>query len=165
MRRSSAIAIVSLAGAFAACSSEPDSSLANVSGDHSTEVSEAREVVVHKSPSCGCCELWAAHMRAAGFEVAVVSTSDGEAIRRQVGVPAARGSCHTATVGDYFLEGHVPAEDVKRLLAERPAAKGLVVPGMVPGSPGMEQGGVSHPYSVLLVAEDGTVSEYARHGR
>jgi hypothetical protein len=164
MHRIAAIAIVSLAGALGSCSSDVEPVHAGLPGESTANI-ELPEVVVHKSPSCGCCEMWVEHMRAAGFRVAVVNSRNVDTIKRRTGVPADQASCHTAIAGDYFIEGHVPAEDVKRLLAERPAAKGLVVPGMVPGSPGMEQGGVSHPYSVLLVAEDGTVSEYARHGR
>lgn len=165
MRGLSAIAISGLAVILAGCSADEDVASANLTGGAPIEERGTPEIVVHKTPSCGCCELWVEHMRNAGFRVAVVNSRDVDTIKRRAGVPADQASCHTAIVGDYFIEGHVPAEDIKRLLAERPAAKGLVVPGMVPGSPGMEQRGVSRPYSVLLVAEDGTVSEYAHHGR
>jgi hypothetical protein len=103
-------------------------------------------------------------MRAAGFTVDVRTVSDMATVKTEAGVPVGGGSCHTAHVGEYFVEGHVPASDIKRLLAERPDAKGLTVPGMVPGSPGMEQGGVSEPYDVLLVAKDGTTTVFAHHG-
>ena len=121
-------------------------------------------VVVYKSPTCGCCESWVGHMQSAGFPVEVRDTEDFGAIKAEVGVPAGLGSCHTARIGDYFVEGHVPADDVKRLLAEQPEARGLTVPGMPQGSPGMEQGGISEPYDVLLVAPDGSTSVFAHHG-
>ena len=86
-------------------------------------------------------------------------------IKQRVGVPYAKGSCHTAEVGGYFIEGHVPATDVQRLLAERPDARGLAVPGMPAGSPGMElPDGTVHPYTVELVHRDGSTTGYARHG-
>jgi hypothetical protein len=122
------------------------------------------QVVVYKSPTCGCCEKWIGHMQGAGFAVEVHNLDNVGAIQDAVGVPVGQGSCHTARVGDYFVEGHVPADDVKRLLAEKPDARGLTVPGMVPGSPGMEQGDVRVPYDVLLVAKDGSTSVYAHHG-
>ncbi|WP_200889956.1 DUF411 domain-containing protein [Lysobacter sp. A03] len=122
-------------------------------------------MVVSKSASCGCCHLWVEHMQKAGFEVEVVNTEELNPIKQRVGVPYGKGSCHTAEVGGYFVEGHVPAADIKRLLAERPDAKGLVVPGMPAGSPGMElPDGRVQPYVVELVANDGTTSEFARHG-
>lgn len=122
-------------------------------------------MVVHKNQHCGCCVLWIDHMRDAGFAVQVQDHDDMGPIKQRYGVPFAKGSCHTAEVGGYFIEGHVPAEDVKRLLAERPDARGLTVPGMPAGSPGMElPDGTVHPYAVELVHHDGSTSEYARHG-
>lgn len=122
-------------------------------------------LVVHKHPSCGCCGLWIDHMREAGFQVQVQDHEDMGPIKERVGVPYAKGSCHTAEIDGYFIEGHVPAADVKRLLAERPEARGLTVPGMPAGSPGMEMpDGTVHPYAVELVRNDGSTSEYARHG-
>lgn len=121
-------------------------------------------MLVHKSASCGCCGLWVEHMQAAGFEVEVRNADNVNPIKERVGVPLGKGSCHTAEVDGYFIEGHVPAEDVKRLLAERPAAKGLTVPGMPAGSPGMEMpDGRTQPYTVELVRDDGSTSEFARH--
>lgn len=126
---------------------------------------EASLLVVHKHPSCGCCGLWIEHMREAGFQVEVQDHEDMGPIKQRVGVPYAKGSCHTAEIDGYFIEGHVPAADVKRLLAERPEARGLTVPGMPAGSPGMEMpDGTVHPYAVELVARDGSTREYARHG-
>ena len=121
-------------------------------------------MVVHKSASCGCCGLWVDHMRAAGFAVDVRNTDDLNPLKERVGVPYGKGSCHTAEVNGYFVEGHVPAADVKRLIAEKPDAKGLVLPGMPMGSPGMESpDGRIQPYTVELVARDGTVSTFAEH--
>ena len=121
-------------------------------------------MIVHKSASCGCCGLWVDHMRAAGFAVEVRNEDNLNPIKERVGVPLAKGSCHTAEVGGYFIEGHVPAEDVKRLLAEKPAAKGLVLPGMPLGSPGMEvPDGTVQPYTVELVDEQGTITAFAQH--
>lgn len=122
-------------------------------------------VVVHKNPSCGCCGLWIEHMHAHGFEVEVRDVDDMGPVKERVGVPAGMGSCHTAEVAGYFIEGHVPAEDVRRLLVERPDARGLTVPGMPLGSPGMETpDGRVQPYEVVLVGSDGTTSTWSRHG-
>ena len=121
-------------------------------------------VVVHKSPSCGCCGLWVDHMRQAGFQVEVRDEDNVNPVKERVGVPYGKGSCHTAEVGGYFIEGHVPAADVKRLLAEKPDAKGLVLPGMPTGSPGMEMpDGHTEPYTVELVRRDGTTAAFAAH--
>lgn len=125
---------------------------------------DAPRMVVHKSASCGCCGLWVDHMRAAGFAVEVRNTDDLNPLKERFGVPYGKGSCHTAEVAGYFVEGHVPAADVKRLIAEKPDAKGLVLPGMPMGSPGMESpDGRIQPYTVELVARDGPVSTFAEH--
>jgi hypothetical protein len=122
-------------------------------------------VVVHKNPTCGCCENWVAHMRQAGFTVEVRDEDNLDAIKQGLGVPVGKGSCHTAEVGGYMIEGHVPAEDVRRLLAEKPDARGLVLPGMPMGSPGMEvPSGEVSPYTVELVRQDGSTVAYAAHG-
>jgi hypothetical protein len=117
---------------------------------------------VWKSPSCGCCEGWIAHLRAAGFEVVAHDEGNTDA-RARLGMPVAYGSCHTGEVAGYALEGHVPAGEVLRLLKERPDAVGLAVPAMPVGSPGMdgpEYGGRRDPYDVLLVRRDGRASVY-----
>lgn len=122
-------------------------------------------VVVHKSPSCGCCGAWVEHMREAGFAVEVRNEDNLEPVKSRLGVPLAKGSCHTAEVGGYFVEGHVPAEDVKRLLAQAPDARGLVLPGMPIGSPGMESpDGRVQPYTVELVTPEGSTRIFAQHG-
>lgn len=113
-------------------------------------------VEVWKSPTCGCCKDWVAHMEAHGFRVTVHETGN-TAVRARLGLPIELGSCHTALVDGYLLEGHVPASDVQRLLAEKPTALGLAVPGMPVGSPGMDgpaYNGRRDPYDVLLVAAD-----------
>jgi hypothetical protein len=121
-------------------------------------------VMVYKSEGCTCCELWIGHVRAAGFTVQVQELSNMAATKERVGIPAAMGSCHTAEVDGYFIEGHVPVADMLRLLEQHPDARGLTVPGMPIGSPGMEVPGQNQPYEVLLVARDGTSSVFARHG-
>lgn len=120
-------------------------------------------VEVFKSPYCGCCGAWVDHMKAAGFAVKVTEVQDTNASRKRLGMPEQYGSCHTATVAGYLLEGHVPAGDVKRLLAARPAAIGLAVPGMPLGSPGMEQGDRKDAFKVLLVDKAGRASAYASY--
>ncbi|MCM2335934.1 MAG: DUF411 domain-containing protein [Pseudomonas sp.] len=122
-------------------------------------------VTVHKSPTCGCCGLWVEHMQQAGFTVEVIETDEVGAVKERVGVPYGKGSCHTAEVGGYFVEGHVPADDIKRLLAEKPDAKGLTVPGMPLGSPGMEvPDGRVQRYETELVGRDGGTTTFAVHG-
>ena len=109
------------------------------------------DIVVHKDPNCGCCSGWVQHLRAAGYSVDARDTTDLASVKQQYGVPPELASCHTAIVGGYVVEGHVPAAAIRRLLAERPDAKGLAVPGMPVGSPGME-GGTPQPYAVILFA-------------
>ena len=120
-------------------------------------------VTVYKDPNCGCCSLWATHMERAGFAVLAINTPDMPALRAKHGVPQHAQSCHTAVVDGYIVEGHVPADDVKKLLASRPKVKGLAVPGMPLGSPGMEQGTTRHAYSVLTFDDAGRTTVFARH--
>jgi hypothetical protein len=120
-------------------------------------------MTVYKTPTCGCCTIWAERMADAGLEVETVDLPDLGQIKRDLGIPNSAASCHTATVGGYAIEGHVPADDVKRLLAEQPDARGLAVPGMPIGSPGMEvPGRPADAYDVLLVTDEGT-SVFASH--
>lgn len=123
-------------------------------------------VQVWKSPACGCCKDWVAHLQAAGFRVQVFEEGN-TAKRAQLGLPQKYGSCHTALIDGYVIEGHVPAADVKRLLKERPPqALGLAVPGMPLGSPGMDgpdYGGQRDAYDVLLVRRDGSSRVFASH--
>ena len=126
----------------------------------------ARALAVYKSPTCGCCEGWVTHMRRAGFTVAVHVVADPGTVRRARGLPDAVGSCHTGVIGGYAIEGHVPAADVVRLLAERPQAVGLAAPGMPVGSPGMETpDGRKQPFDTLLVLRSGQTRVFARHNR
>lgn len=119
-------------------------------------------VEVWKSPTCGCCQGWVDHLRAEGFDVTVHEVDDPGVHRRRLGMPDRYGSCHTAQVQGYLLEGHVPAREVHRLLKERPAALGLAVPGMPVGSPGMEMGERRDAYDVLLVGRQGGATVF-RH--
>jgi hypothetical protein len=107
------------------------------------------EVVMHKDPNCGCCSAWAEHLEANGFKVKTVAERDMQAVKRRFAVPQRLTSCHTARVGGYVIEGHVPASAIKRLLREKPALAGLAVPGMPLGSPGMEVPGKRDPYDVV----------------
>lgn len=122
-------------------------------------------IEVWKDPNCGCCQDWIAHMEQNGFAVKVHNTGNN-AIRTRLGLPQKLGSCHTARVQGYVLEGHVPAIEVQRLLHTRPRALGLAVPGMPVGSPGMDgavYAGRRDPYDVLLVRLDGTTEVFRRY--
>lgn len=121
------------------------------------------KVEVYKTPTCGCCGAWVEHMRAAGFSLNVHDVGDTTAVRAKLGMPDRYGSCHSASVGGYVLEGHVPADEVKRLLATRPQALGLAMPGMVPSSPGMDVPGRNDPYEVLLIDRQGGSRVFARY--
>jgi hypothetical protein len=118
-------------------------------------------VKAYRNPGCGCCEKWVAHMQAAGFAVTMEDDPDLDARRTALGVPANLAGCHTSIVGNYIIEGHVPAEDVIRFLQEKPDALGLAVPGMPMGSPGMEVDGQSERYQVIAFKEDGTSVVFA----
>jgi hypothetical protein len=121
-------------------------------------------LVVYKSPSCGCCGDWVDHVRAAGFEVEVHDMANVYPIKDQHGLPGHLASCHTTLVDGYVVEGHVPADVIRRLLAERPEITGIAVPGMPIGSPGMEvPGGRRDPYDVIAFSRDGRVSVFESH--
>lgn len=122
----------------------------------------AAEVTVYKSPTCGCCKDWVKHLEANGFTVKSQDLNDVTPLKIKHGVRPELASCHTALVDGYVIEGHVPAADLKRLLKERPAVKGLAVPGMPMGSPGME-GAYKEPYQVLTFDDAGRTTVYARH--
>lgn len=124
----------------------------------------ARALTVYKTPTCGCCGGWVAHMRRNGFAATVIEQVDLTPVRRRLGVPDAVVSCHTAVIDGYALEGHVPATDILRLLAERPQAAWLAVPGMPLGSPGMEvPDGTRDAFDTLLILRDGRTRVFARH--
>jgi hypothetical protein len=120
---------------------------------------------VWKSPTCGCCKDWVTHLESNGFKVRTHDEGN-TAVRQRLGVPVRLGSCHTASVGGYAIEGHVPAREIHRLLKDRPAAIGLAVPAMPIGSPGMDgpaYGQRKDPYDVLLVTKDGSTTPYQRY--
>lgn len=146
----------------AASADEPTPVLAEAASTSGQEVDADLPLVrVWKSPSCGCCADWVEHMRAAGFPVEVHEASNLAEKKQEHGIAPQHQACHTATVEGYVVEGHVPADLVKRMLADQPEIEGLTVPGMPAGSPGMEVEGRKDPYDVLAMAEDGSVVVYA----
>lgn len=123
-------------------------------------IAETPTIKVYKLSTCGCCALWVDHMRAAGFELDVEDTDDMVAVKVDAGLPPQLQSCHTSFVGDYVFEGHIPAEVIARFLAEAPDARGLAVPGMPIGSPGMEIGDRVDPYDVIRFDAAGNTTVY-----
>jgi len=126
---------------------------------------QAPDVAVKKTSGCGCCVAWMDHMEENGFSVSGENVPNGALVRFKMrsGVPQAMASCHTAKVGGYVIEGHVPSSDVRRLLQERPDAVGLAVPGMPLGSPGMDYGDDREAYEVHLIRHDGTTEVFSSH--
>lgn len=122
-------------------------------------------VTVYKTATCGCCSQWIEHLRANGFTVEHQDVSDSQltAISMQSGVTDQVASCHTAHVDGYTVVGHVPADDIKRLLREKPDVLGISVPGMPMGSPGMEQGGVTQPFDTVTFSKGGKTAVFAKH--
>lgn len=118
---------------------------------------------VYKSPTCGCCNNWIDHLKANGFTVRSHDTDNVVQHKYRLGVPPGYGSCHTAEIDGYVIEGHVPAREIKRLLKEKPRARGLVVPAMPVGSPGMEADGRKDPYKVFLVNRNGSTRTYVQY--
>jgi len=131
----------------------------------SKPVSSRTPIVVYKTATCGCCALWVEHMRQNGFqpEVHDVSAAQVRAVSQSAGLADAGASCHTAKVGNYIVEGHVPASDVQRMLKEKPAIAGIAAPGMPMGSPGMEQGGRKEAYDVISFTKAGKTAVFAKH--
>lgn len=123
------------------------------------------EVTVYKSPTCGCCSDWVTHLRDNGFSVTVNDEVNMKPIKRRGKVPKDLAACHTAAVGDYVVEGHVPADEVKRLLRQKPDLHGISVPGMPVGSPGMERGDRVEPYSVVGFTATGDTTVVAQYGQ
>ena len=119
-------------------------------------------MTIYKSPSCGCCKEWVKHVQAAGFKTNVVDMDDLTQVKKDAGVPEDLQSCHTALVGAYVVEGHVPVDLVQKLLTEKTKLTGLAVGGMVVGSPGMEQGSMKQPYNVMAFTRGGKSTVYAR---
>jgi hypothetical protein len=131
---------------------------------HASTTSAPVTITVYKDPSCGCCTKWVEHLRSAGLKPVVHDRSDMDALKDSLGVPTALRSCHTAVAGRYVIEGHVPAANVKRLVAAAPRGiVGIAAPGMPAGSPGMEVPGRADRYDVIAFAADGTTKLYAHH--
>lgn len=158
MRRLATLIVLTLA--VAACGqADPAPDLESAQGV-SQEGQPSRTVLVYKTPSCGCCNGWVEHMEAAGFTVDARNVTDIMSVKLDAGVPTPMSSCHTALIDGYVVEGHVPAEQVERLLVERPEVAGIAVPGMPIGSPGME-GPNAKPYQVYSFDADGSTAVYA----
>lgn len=149
IRKTPGILLALLMAATSACGAEPPAALPLVK--------------VWKTPTCGCCGKWVKHLEASGFRVEVTDLPSVDGVRAAKGVPASLAGCHTAVVGGYVIEGHVPASDVRRLLAEKPGILGLAAPGMPPGSPGMDIP-ESPGYDVISFDENGKTAVYDRHG-
>ena len=128
-------------------------------------VSARPAAVVYKTSTCGCCSMWVDHLKANGFQVETkdVSSDEVRAVSKAAGLKDEGASCHTAKIGNYVVEGHVPASDIQKMLAEKPAIAGIAAPGMPMGSPGMDQGGAKEPYDVIAFTKDGKTSVYAKH--
>jgi hypothetical protein len=135
-----------------------------VAAQQKAPASALPKVTVYKTSSCGCCRLWVDYMKKNGFDVQAmdVSSADVRAVSKAAGLKDNDTSCHTAKIGDYVVEGHVPADDIKRMLKEKPAIAGIAAPGMPQGSPGMEQG-TKEPYDVVAFTKDGRTTVFAKH--
>jgi hypothetical protein len=159
-----AVVIVGVA-LFAGRSDEATRSPNRVSATRSQQSGSAWPAIdVYKDPSCGCCSKWVEHLQQHDFTVRVTDTNDLGAVKAAHGVPPQVESCHTALVGGYVVEGHVPAADIVRLLQERPAIAGIGVAGMPIGSPGMEVPGTkAQPYEVVAFDKDARTHVFARH--
>ena len=119
-------------------------------------------VATWKTPTCGCCSAWVDYMRKHGYRVSATDVADVGPVKRQHGLPEDMESCHTSLIGGYVVEGHVPVEDIRRMLAERPNIIGIAAPGMPHGSPGMESG-IVHKYNVMAIGKDGSKTVWAAH--
>ena len=161
----------SLVGAFVVVSllsaSQPVEAHGEAKGDGEMPVTSGAigpQMTVYRSASCGCCTSWGSHIASAGYRIEDHVTEDMDAVKKARGISPQQASCHTAVVEGYVIEGHVPASAIHRLLSERPNIRGLAVPGMPMGSPGMEVAGVeAERFEVLAIAHDGTTSVFARY--
>jgi hypothetical protein len=117
-------------------------------------------MTVYRSPSCGCCGGWIEHAKKQGFEITDVKTDDMEAIKKQHHIPSDLASCHTAIIDGYVMEGHIPADDIKRFLKQKPNLAGLTVPGMPLGTPGMESGDIKQPFDIIALGKKGEVEVF-----
>ena len=161
-----ALSLAATSLVLAGCTAIEDSGMSATLSPEDVAIAQAAlasEITVFRSPTCGCCGQWIEHAKAAGFQVKDEVTEDMEAIKQQYGVPQSLTSCHTTVVGEYVVEGHVPAEDVQKLLIEKPDVAGIGVPGMPIGSPGMESGDYTEPYTVFSFTESGEIDAFAEH--
>jgi hypothetical protein len=145
----------------AACGSAPETETAAPAAGQVAHASEATAITVYKTPTCGCCKKWVEHLEKNGFRVETHDVGDVSPVKAQHGVPGDLHSCHTGLVGGYVVEGHVPADVIRKLLAERPQVAGVAVPGMPMGSPGME-GPYTQHYDVVAFTQEGKTSVYAK---
>lgn len=153
------VILVAIVGFVSACS---ETQVEKAEKTEMSEMSDLPMVMVYKSASCGCCESWIAHLEENGFKVMSHNMTDMAAVKDEHGVKMAHRSCHTALVDGYVVEGHVPAEDILKMLDEKPAIVGLTAPGMPGGSPGMESA-PKQAYDVIAFTESGQEYVYARH--
>ena len=162
---------IAMAFAISACSREQsrpiDSSSVSVSPSSRVEApaksaAALATIKVYKTPTCGCCKAWVQHLEENGFKVEVMDMPDLSSVKAKYGVKPEMQACHTAVVGNYVVEGHVPADLIIRMINEKPAIAGLAVPGMPMGSPGMDAGGAKESYAVLSFDSTGKSSVYAR---
>jgi hypothetical protein len=149
-----AAALVLASAASAACGSSGGSDGTATSPPAVSNVGELA-ITVYKSPTCGCCSGWEEYLREHGFSVTSVPTDDMDSVKGEHGIPEDMQSCHTAVIGDYYIEGHVPIEAIMQLLEEQPAIDGIALPGMPAGSPGMS-GEKEGPFTVYAISEDET---------
>jgi len=146
-----------VAVAFVGCAAEPEGRAAAAEPVQlASAAAEGLSIKVYKSPTCGCCANWIKHLEAAGFNVEVENSEAMAMVKAEAGVPVQLQSCHTAKIGDYVFEGHVPIETIVRFMEEKPDVQGLAVPGMPVGAPGMEMGDRVDPFDVI--AFDGTTT-------
>lgn len=150
--------------ALASCSAGAEQALSNEPGEPASSYG-LPVMIVYKTVSCGCCGDWVDHLRGEGLQVRVHDVADTTPMATRLGIPPDLRSCHTAEIGGYAIEGHVPAREIRRLLVERPYAIGLAVPGMPLGSPGMEMGDRREDYDVLLFDRSGPTEIYAHYSR
>ncbi|HEY9738332.1 MAG TPA: DUF411 domain-containing protein [Trichocoleus sp.] len=127
------------------------------------QAEETGAATVYRDPACGCCHQWVDYLKGQGFQVTDYVREDMAAVKRELGVPSSMESCHTAVIDGYVIEGHVPAEDIRRLLRERPAAVGIAVPGMPVGTPGMEMSDRKDNFSVVLFTQNGQTTDFNRY--
>ncbi len=135
----------------------------NVFAESMPSIFNANEAVVYRSPTCGCCKKWVDHLEDKGFKVQDNVTEDMNAIKDKYGVPRNLASCHTAIINGYVVEGHVPADDIIKMMAERPEISGISVPGMPVGTPGMEMGGKKDPFKVISFDEKNQYKIYNQY--